>query len=306
MNWLIAAIFAYFLFAFVFLVDKYLLTRAIPNPKVYAFYVGVLGILVLALAPFVNFYVPEKSQIILSLLAGAVFIYGLFWLFKALQLFEASRVAPAVGALTPLFTFGLIYLFTFGQESLSFQELTAFVILVLGSILITFQKEKLTSLRGLRFCFLAAFLLSLSFVLIKYVYLAQSFWNGFIWRSIGGFLMAICFLFFFPEIKKEVFQMRENPPAGGSKKTAAIFLLNQVAGAGGAILQNWAIFLAPLVYVPLINALQGIQYAFLFVLTLFLSFYFPHILKEEISREIVFQKIIAIFLIVGGLALLAF
>ena len=76
-------------------------------------------------------------------------------------------------------------------------------------------------------------------------------------------------------------------------------------GAGASILQNWAIFLAPLVYVAIINALQGINYAFLLVFIIFLSLKFPKILKEEVSREILFQKIIAILLIGGGLVLLA-
>jgi len=300
MLWLTITILAYFILAIVFLVDKYLLTGSIPNPKVYAFYVGTLGILVLVLAPFVGFYIPEKSQIALSLLAGAVFVYGLFWFYKTLQLFEASRVVPAIGGLTPLFTFGLIYLFTLGQEILSPKGFMAFILLVLGSILINLKKEKLINLKSFKFSILTAFFFSLAFVLTKYIYLVQSFWNGFIWRSIGGFLMAACFFTFFPEIKKEIFRKREK----FQKKTAVVFLSNQTAGAGAAILQNWAIFLAPLAYVPVIHALNGTQYVFLFIFSIFLSLKFPQILKEEISKEVLSQKIIAILLIGGGLILL--
>jgi len=306
MTWLTIAISAYFILAIVFLVDKYLLTKAIPNPRVYVFYVGVLGISALVLVPFVGFYLPEFPQLILGLLSGAVFIYGLFWLYKTLQLFEPSRVVPAIGGLTPLFAFGLIYIFTLGQETLSLKELVAFILLVLGSVLITVKKEKITNIKSLKLSALTAFLLALSFVLIKYVYLAQPFWNGFIWRCIGGFLMAICFFIFFPDIKKEIFKRKGNSQTGASKKTAVIFLSNQAAGAGATILQNWAIALAPLIYVPFVNALQGTQYAFLFILTIILSLKSPEILKEEISQEVILQKIIAIFLIGGGLALLAF
>ena len=318
MLWLTITILAYFILAIVFLVDKYLLTGSIPNPKVYAFYVGTLGILVLVLAPFVGFYIPEKSQIALSLLAGAVFVYGLFWFYKTLQLFEASRVVPAIGGLTPLFTFGLIYLFTLGQEILSPKGFMAFILLVLGSILINLKKEKLINLKSFKFCILTAFFFSLAFVLTKYIYLVQPFWNGFIWRSIGGFLMAACFFIFFPEIKKEIFRNRVPRQRNEGeeedvvlfarekfqKKTAVVFLSNQTAGAGAAILQNWAIFLAPLAYVPVIHALNGTQYVFLFIFSIFLSLKFPQILKEEISKEVLSQKIIAILLIGGGLILL--
>lgn len=127
--------------------------------------------------------------------------------------------------------------------------------------------------------------------------------------------MAICFFIFFPEIRKEIFKKFTpyRPAESGTgtrrekfpKKTAVIFLSNQAAGAGAAILQNWAIALVPLIYLPFINALQGSQYAFLFVFAIILSFKFPQILKEEISREIILQKIIAISLIGGGLVLLS-
>jgi len=300
MNWLLITISSYLILAIVFLVDKYLLTTSIPNPKVYTFYVGILGILVFLLIPFTGFYIPEISQIILALSAGALYIYALFWFFKSLRLFETSRVVPAIGGMTPLFSFGLIYILSSGKEILSFPEIIAFILLILGSILITLERKKLITFKSLRFSVLTAFLLSLAFVLTKYVYLSQSFWNAFIWMRIGGFLLALGFFIFFPEIKKEIFKKREYFP----KKTALIFLSNQAAGAGANILQNWAIFLAPLIYVPIINALAGTQYLFLFIFAIFLSLKFPKIIKEEVSKEIIIQKIIAILLIGTGLVLL--
>ena len=301
MLWLIVAISSYLILAIVFLVDKYLLMGPIPGPKVYAFYVGILGILALILVPFVGFHIPEIPQIILSLISGAFFIYGLFWFYKALQLFEPSRVVPAIGGILPLFTFGLIYIFSGGKESLAFSESLAFILLILGSVLITYEKSKKITRKSLRGSALAAFFLAFYFVLIKYVYISQPFWNGFIWIRIGGFLTGLCFLFFAKEVRKEIFKVKERFP----KKTAGIFLSNQAAGAGANILQNWAIALAPLIYVPMINALLGVQYVFLLIFTVLLSLRFPKILKEEISRKILLQKIIAIFLIGAGLAILA-
>lgn len=300
MNWLLIAISSYLILAIVSLVDKYLLTNSILKPNIYTFYVGTLGILSLLFIPFVGFYMPGISQTILSLLTGAIYIYAIFWFLKSLHLFEVSRVVPAIGGMIPLFSFGLIYIFSFGKEILSYSEIIAFALLISGSILITLERKKLITLKSIKYSFLTSFLLSLSFVLSKYVYLNQPFWNAFIWMRIGGFLMALGFLIFIPKIKKEIFKKEEHP----SKKTAAIFLLNQTAGASANILQNWAIFLAPLVYVPVINSLAGVQYLFLFILTVLISSKFPKILKEEISKEIIFQKVISILLIGAGLTLL--
>lgn len=304
MSWLIITISFYFILAIVFLVDKYLLTGSIPNPKVYTFYVGALGILVLVFAPFVGFYIPTIPQIILAFSAGAIYIYALFWFYKSLQLFEASRVVPAISGLVPLFTFGLVYISSFGlgKEVLSFSEIIAFILLIFGSFLMVVEKERFINLRSLKISTICAFLLSLSFVLLKYVYFTQSFWSGFIWTKIGGFLMAFCFFIFTREVKEEIFQKKISL----KKKTMGIFVINQTAGAGANILQNWAIALAPLAYVAIINALQGIQYVFLLIFTILFSLKFPQILKEEISKKILFQKIVAILFIGAGLALMAF
>ena len=56
--------------------------------------------------------------------------------------------------------------------------------------------------------------------------------------------------------------------------------------------------------VTIVNAMQGTQYAFLLILTLFLSRYFPSVLKEKASGPILLQKILAIVLISCGLIVL--
>ncbi len=299
MLWLVVAISAYFLFAVVALGDKYLLSGP-PNPKSYSFYVGVLGILALVLIPFVGFSIPEISQILLSFLAGAIFIFALFGLYTGLENFEASRIVPAIGGLLPLFTLGLVYLFSYGKEVLTSGDLLAFILLISGSCLIVFKKGKSITSKSLQIAAITAFLFAIAFVLTKFVYLSQPFWSGFIWMRIGGFLAAICFIFT-REVKKEIFEKKFT----FQKKTGTIFLFNQGIGAGAFILQNWAIALVPLGLLAFINALEGTKYLFLLIFTILFALKFPKILKEEISRKILFQKILAILLIGGGLVLLA-
>jgi len=298
MLWLVVAISAYFLFALVALGDKYLLAGP-PNPKSYSFYVGTLGILVLVLVPFVGFSIPEISQVFLSLLTGVVFILALFGLYTALENFEVSRIVPAIGGLLPLFTFGLVYLFSSGEGILSSWKILAFILLLAGSVLIAFEKGKSITSKSLQISALTALLFAIAFVLTKFVYLSQPFWSGFIWMRIGGFLAAICFIFT-KEVKREIFERKFT----FQKKTGTVFLFNQGIGAGAFILQNWAIALVPLGFLAFINALEGTRYLFLLIFTILLALKFPKILKEEISRKILFQKILAILLIGGGLVLL--
>jgi len=300
MNWLLITVLAYFILAVVFLIDKYLLSKEIPNPKLYAFFIGISGVLLLPIIPFIDFVVPAIPQIILSFLAGISSVAALYWFFKALKDFEASRIVPAVGGMVPLFSFFLVYIFSFGKEGLSLYGIIAFLLLVTGSVLITFEKGKFITIKSLKLCLISSFLFALSFVLAKYVYMSQPFLSGLVWIRIGGVLMALAFFILFPGIKKEIFEQKKVV----KNKTTGIFIGNQIAGAGGGLLQNWAISLAPLAYVSIISALQGVQYVFLLIIVVFLSLKFPQIIKEEIGKETLFQKIFAILLVSGGLFLL--
>lgn len=300
MSWLIVTVISYLILAVVFLIDKYLLMGPIPNPKVYAFYSGALGILILAFIPLVGFFVPSFFQVILSFVAGFLFVLGLYRFYKALQLYEPSRVVPAIGGLLPLFTFCLTFIFSKGEAVLESRNLFAFFLLVLGSVLITYKSKELISGASFRAAVFAALPFSFYIVFSKYVFLAQPFWNGLIWIRIGAFLGALIFLFLFSEVKEEILKRKQFIP-----KSPLIFFFNQGLGGAGNILLNWAVALAPLAYVAVVNALQGLQYAFLLFFAVFLSFKFPHILKEEISREVISQKVIALLLIGGGLVLLS-
>ena len=299
MLWLIIIISAYFLLAISTLGDEYLLNGP-PNPKNYSFYVGILGVFVLLLIPFVGFSIPNLFQIILSLLAGSFLIIASFCYYTALEHFEVSRVAPAIGGFLPLFTFGFVYFISGEKESLMLPQIIAFILLILGSIFVAFEKQKSISLKSLKITVLAAFLFAITFILTKYVYINQPFWSGFMWMRIGGVLTALFFLFS-KGVRDEIFRRKST----FQKKTGVVFLGNQVVGASAFLLQNWAIALVPLSFLPFINALEGTKYIFVLIFSILLSVKLPQFLKEKISKGIIIQKIVAILLIIGGLILLA-
>ncbi len=298
MLWLIVIIFAYFLFAITSLGDKFLLIGE-PNPKTYSFYVGTLGITILLLVPFIGFQVPGVFEVVFCLIIGAIYLAAIFSIYQGLEYFETSRVIPAIGALVPIFTFIFIYLFSGGKEVLAASELITFFIFIIGGVLINYHPGKKIISESLKISALAALFLALVFVLSKYIYLALPFWTGFVWIRIGTFLTALTFLSF-REVRQDL--IGDGKKRSFSLKTGSIFIVNQLVGAGAFILQSWSIALAPLVYLSIINAVQGVQYLFLFIFTLV----FYKFLKEELSKKIITQKIIAIIIILIGFAVLAF
>jgi len=291
MSWLIVIIIAYFLFATSFLIDRYLLTGPL-SARVYVFYVGILGASSLLLIPFVNFSILKINEIVFCFLGGAAYIFALFGLFYGLERFEASTIVPAIGGFLPVFSFFLVYFFSGGKEVLTLKESLALIFLTFGSIIIYGKGFLKIPLLGLKISFITAIFLSISLLMAKYAFSMFSFWNGFIWIRIGAFFTVLFFIFN-KEVRKEIFIKK---PAL-SKKTFPLFLFNQLIGAGAFVLQNWAIAIAGLVYLPLINALQGIQYIFLFFLTLLF-------LNQNKDKKAIFQKFIAILFIGLGLMIL--
>ena len=307
--WIIVAVIAYFLFAVAALGDKYLLSGPLPSPKTYAFYVGVLGggaAVLLFVFGFVA--IPETPILLLGLLAGIMRTLFLFALFRALQLFEASRIIPALGGILPIFL--LLFVFFFAGDTTIFlpKNFLAFLLLVAGAVGISFVRDRRVTLQSIALAALAAFLGALSFFFSKFIYDAQPFLSGLAWLLAGAFLMSLVFLAF-GEVRKEVsriFQSHKKPTPSSSKKFPLwIFLGNQAAGTSAALLQNFAIALVPLGLLSFVSAIGGVQYLFLFVFAVFLSRRFPSVLKEEVSRSVILQKVISILLIAIGLALLA-
>lgn len=302
MSWLFFAILAYFFSAATAALDKIILTKAIPNPRLYAAWVGLSGIFVLALVPF-GFQIAPLFQspmlVFWGMTSGVLFVFGLYCLFVAISRNEVSRVVPLFGALVAIFT--LLISGLSSVETLDGFEFIAFAFLLSGGIVISIKIFDIKSLtkETVIFSVLAAFLVGASFTLIKFVFLQTHFLNGFVLSRIGTFFTGLAFMF--------VARGRDIPSVNlylksVSLRTLWLFLFNRASAAIFSLLQNYAVFLGSVV---LVQALSGVQYIFLISLTAFLSFKYPAILVEKFTRKSILVKSAAIFFISLGLLILA-
>lgn len=301
MNWLIIVAVAYFLFALASVTDKFLVSQRL-RPTVYAFYVAVLsGVISLVLIPF-GFHYLGWQLLLIDLVSGLFFIGALIFLYKALATKETSRIFPITGGLQSILILVLAY-FLVG-ETLAPKSLLAFFVVVLGVFIIEIEKGKAKIGRpAIYYVVLSSLFFALSLTLEKYVYTNfNSFISGFVWNRFGNLLAAGLLLLHQPTRNEILKSFRTKDTLVGQVKTYKIFLFGQLCGGLGSFLQRYAINLGS---VSLVSALQGLQYALLLVITLFLSLKFPRVLKEKITGKILIQKIIAIVLIGLGLAILA-
>ncbi|MBI4039221.1 DMT family transporter [Candidatus Daviesbacteria bacterium] len=294
-SWITIVLVGHLANALAFVIDKILLTKSIPNPIAYTFFISLLGLLVVVFIPF-GVTIPAVGQILTSLAAGALFAVALLFFFAALRREETSRVIPFVGGTQPVVIFALSWLFL--SEKLSQLQITALLLLILGTIIISANLKTFLSFssKGFMFAILASLFFAATFTLSKYVYNNIGFINGFFWSRWGAALLVLTFLLF-PTARQQIFASTDKT----NKGTGLLFLTGQGLGALGAILLNFAISLAS---PTIVQAMQGIQYAFLFMLVIIFSQKFPQVLEEKLTTGLFLQKILAIVLIIGGLAMI--
>jgi len=297
MLWLTAIIFSYLFFALASLGDKIVLAGP-SKPKTYTFLVGALSLLSVLLIPFVEFGFPSLIGWGFIILEAIVYVAGLYAMFYALDRFDVSKVISVIGATQPIII-ALLTILYWGYQGIKGNEALAFVILLTGSALISVDKNLRIDRKAFFLSLTTAVLFSLDFVFTKFIYNEMPFWQGFIWMRIVSFVIVL-FFFLDKGFRKEI----KEGNGESKKRTGIIFIVAQMFGGLAGILQSLAISLVPVTYLAIMNSMKGIQYAFLFILVVLFSIFLPRVLKEEMSKRAIIQKIISILLIGLGLAIL--
>lgn len=295
MSWILITIIAYLLFAFGNIGDKLVVSKYKTEPIVYAFYVGFMGFVALVLLPFGVIW-PAGKDFFWALMGGVAFVLAAWAMYKALNAGETTKAITIMGSSAPIFTFVLSYLFL--DERLNPNQLIAFLILVLAIVVISWEldRKKKFNKQQIVWALISGLIFAASYALAKYVYLYQPFVSGFFWIRMGGILAALVILVI-PQNNKLIKTDWQKP----KKQKGRLILGIQVIGGLGVLGQNYAFTLAS---ATLINALQAIQYAGVFILTILLGKRIPQI-KESLNFQQTIQKVIAMVLIAVGLYFLA-
>jgi drug/metabolite transporter (DMT)-like permease len=293
-NWIFIAASGYFLLAFTSVADKFMVSKVVRQPIAYAFYTAMTGPVSLVLFPFGGKFL-NFQDLIVALAAGAFFIGGIYHSYSAIRLSSVSRVVPILGGFIPLFSF-LLAFFILDERLSGFQTL-GFLFLVVGAVMISFRKEHgIWTPKALFNAISAAAFFALASVLTKYTFDHSNFISGMIWTRVG-FLVPVPVILLFPKSREAIF----NAPKEAGVRNVALYYSSRATGSIGGFLQNYAVSLGS---VSVVNALQGLQFVFLLILTTFLSVRFPKILQEKVTIDTVVLKLSAIGMISCGLYLL--
>ncbi|KKP56137.1 MAG: hypothetical protein UR50_C0007G0011 [Parcubacteria group bacterium GW2011_GWC1_34_10] len=297
MNWFFIALIAPFLYAITNHIDKYLISKYIKEGKVGALimFSALFGIFALPIILVINPMVLNISlwQIIILVVIGILVVFSILCYLYALELDEATFVVPFYQTI-PIFGFILAY-FILGEILTKIQILASLSILF-GALILSFdiQNKKIRfKKKVVLLMIMASFFYAISDVLFKFIAIERGFWISTFWTLIGKIFIGIIFLIFVSSYRHQFIILFK-------KVKSKILTLNSINETATIIADSslqYATLLAPVALVLMINSFQPL---FVFVIGIGLTLFFPHINKENTSKNILIQKFLGISIIILG------
>ena len=297
MNWFFIALIAPFLYAITNHIDKYLISKYIKEGKVGALimFSALFGIFALPIILVINPMVLNISlwQIIILVVIGILVVFSILCYLYALELDEATFVVPFYQTI-PIFGFILAY-FILGEILTKIQILASLSILF-GALILSFdiQNKKIRfKKKVVLLMIMASFFYAISDVLFKFIAIERGFWISTFWTLIGKIFIGIIFLIFVSSYRHQFIILFK-------KVKSKILTLNSINETATIIADStlqYAILLAPVALVLMVNSFQPL---FVFVIGIVLTLFFPHINKENTSKNILIQKFLGISIIILG------
>lgn len=300
--WLVLALAGYAILAVVSILDKFILTKEKVSPLRFVFYSCVFVLPILLLIPWVK--IPDGFYSwLVAILAGIGFMCGLWTMYLGIEKSEISHIGPLVGATTPLFVlvFGQMFL----SEAITLRQIYAILFLVVGSLVIAseYAHKKHVWHLAMGWGIVAAFCFAVSHVASKYLYDTIGFSGGFVWSR--GFIgIAGLLLLLYPPLWKELRHrswISRNHIIPRPHTNWFLVGTDKILGVTGVVLIQYATAIGS---VTIVNALAGVQFAFLLIFIFILSRFFRQWFHEEYSRAEIIQEIISVVFIGLGLVLL--
>ena len=267
-TWVLLAVAAQFLSAISVLIDKHIVVRAraIGEPLSYAYFTIIFSAAVGVYAVFGYVSMPDRTLVMLSLLNGALFFSALYNLYSALKLARASDVAPAVGGISAVVTIILSALLI--EHDVQGLVIPA-VLLASGTAVIShfhFTRAAFahTVVGGVSF--------GASIFVAKMVFEHTDFLNGFFWMRTLAVVIALAFLVI-PSFRHRIFRSVKQSTHGGWLLVAT----NKGIAGASSIMFSIAVSLGS---VAVVNALNGLQFVFLFLFSILFARYMPRVTSD--------------------------
>lgn len=296
MSWILLAFLAYFCWACSNLGDKIVSSRYFNHPFGYLFFGFLVSPVVLIFAFFVKIEPPTISILLGSFLSALLYLLMSIFYIKAVAVEEISRV-NMLWNMSPIFSLIIAWLFI--GEKLSVLQLEVLFLLVVAAFFASFHAKgkRIKISAGVLYMVVACLFYAIYAVVTKYINQNASFYTFYFYFTL--WLIPLPFLLFFSRDLRRVFKTEVKQL---NYKVLLMAMVVAILARSGVFFVQWAFSLGP---VALVNALEGVQAVVIFFMTFLLTRFRPDILKEEIDRKNIVFKLIALVLVVFGVAVLS-
>ena len=297
MNWFLIALIPPAVWSATNHIDKYLISKFFKGGGVGALMVfsSLIGLFLL---PFIAFLHPEvlvfSTKNILIVLNGFLYVLAVLPYFYALQKDEASTCVPLFQFI-PIFSYILAY-FVLG-ETLSSNQLLGGLLIVAGAIGISLNLSDGKKIKFKKEVFwlmmLSSLIFALNFLFFKYFAIQSSFWFTSFWEYVGFAIFAFLLMVFVKSYREQFINVMKTNRVVVLSLNGANEILNIIA----KVSFNFASLLTPITITWIVN---GFQPLFVFGYGVILTLFLPKIVKEDIGRKSLIQKMLAILVMFIG------
>jgi drug/metabolite transporter (DMT)-like permease len=300
MNWILFPLIATFLGASSNFIDKFLISKYFQARQgalvIYSCLIGLPVFILIGLFNESVFNIPFLTALFI-ILNSFLYIVSLFPYFNALKRADTTVVTPIFQTI-PVFTYILALLFL--REVLTLNQIMGAVLIIIGSVGVSINIEGGSFHLKKEVLFLmlfASFLISLSWFFFKFFALELDFWKVSFWQYVGCTLFGLILLFCKPSYRTDFIDSLKKTKG----KIISLNALNEILNMVAVIVFSYATLLAPL---ALVSVMNGFQPFFLLLIGVGLSIFFPNLIKEDISKNVFFKKLLLFILILVGLKLI--
>lgn len=303
MNWFLIALGAPFLWAIVNISDQYLVSKYSTEERgsgglvLFSSLIGLIASLVIWFLFDGIWSIPVFDKLLLMITGLMTIVWVILYLFS-LELEDVSKIVPWF-LTVPIFGYLLGYVFL--GETLTRNQQIGSLITILGLLLIsinfnTYKKNPFNKKVSI-YMLISCLLLASIGIIFKYVTVENNFWVSSFWQYIGLGTTGLLLFIFMPKYRKEFMHMNRM----GGVKIFSLNIFSEFITIIGNLLTNYALLLAPVTVVYLVGSFQP---AIVLLITILGTLFFPNIVKEDLSKNVILPKTIAIIIMIIGSALL--
>jgi drug/metabolite transporter (DMT)-like permease len=298
MDWIFFALLAPLFWTINNYVDKYTLGKITKNIHDFMFFSSLTGWIFAPLF-MILFGVPLLSvNSLVPILLGVALVYSYGLYGKALESNETSRVVILFN-LTPVFILVLGFLFL--GQTLVQKDFLAFVLILIGAVVISYQKPAEQSLftfsKSLIWIIAAVVVWSVMFLFADWMLEKMSFVTFITFEIIGVALSSLVMLAIPLQRKQIISALKISTP-----KKYIWFLFNNSIDLFGQMSMRKALAVAPVA--GLVTVVTQIQSLYAIVVGLVVSVVFPNIFPEDKSLQGLATKILGAALMFAGMYVL--